>query len=577
MKIKYLLPVVAATLVLFGCSSATSINDKTNIGPEDNVSDSGISNDNVSNTNSSNEESSQDELPTEALSDDELNEFTDLFNTFKYNGFLSEGFNNPEEINWNQVIKLGAEIFSKDCNENEMDYYLKSTSRSHLQESETLYSIKKSELEDYIKRHAGKDYIPDNKDIDWVYNKETDSFYKALFDFDFRYCHYDCISGEKKGDKYTLRLKYNPEKSVDQYSDAYYGINADRIVTFSKAGDDLVFESNKIQWDDYCVPEQTFDVNLAQYDSPVHFVTYEEDPNQAEMVLEKDGKYISRFLPSFSNDEQRYNLKKVDAVGFFDFNADGMDDVAIVGDTDHGKHLFLEAASTGEYSFTSFADFGEEEAKAIGADLTINGMKAALLGDNKDGKYTGYKDAYAQIVKVFSYSNYNFRDDPNAFDLIYVDNDDIPELVVDNHGYWVSLYGFKDGHAYNIMDSWGYGAMGNYGYSYSPKNNVFYNWNTDYAGAIGYTTLFSINDEGKVVTTYWSMLINFNDIDGNEEPSEEELESADEYSGSIKYYSSDKDMSEEEIKKEMDKYESCHFEELIGTKDYNSIMEQLKN
>lgn len=34
------------------------------------------------------------------------------------------------------------------------------------------------------------------------------------------------------------------------------------------------------------------------------------------------------------------------------------------------------------------------------------------------------------------------------------------------------------------MEQWGYGVMGNTGYSYAPKKNYLYNLNNDYAGAV---------------------------------------------------------------------------------------------
>ena len=549
MRFNHLLSIIAVTIILSGCGSSVSMITENN------------NKDTASNAS------------TAELSVEELKEFTDLFNTIEYNGFLSYDFDAPENIDWNEILKLGAQIASKDCSPEEINSYLKSTDQSDFSEYATLYAIKKYDLADFIKRHTGNDYIPDNKDIDWVYNKDTDSFYKSLYDSDFRYNGYDCISGEKIGDKYILRLKFSPEKSVKLNSDlsnAYYGEYADRIVKFSKEGDDLVFESNKIQWDDHCVPEQTFDVNLAQYDSPVHFVTYKENPQQTEMILVEGGKCISSIEPSISVRNGFENLENVDAVGFFDFNADGMDDAIIVGDTDHGKHLLLEAATTDNKCFEFFADYGEEEAKAIGGDLTIKGMQAALLGDNKDGKYDNYKDAYAQIVKTFYYADYQL-----TYDLIYVDDDDIPELVAGTE-CCVSLYSFKDGHACPLMNQWTYGAMGNICYEYSSKNNVIYNGNADDAGATYYNTYMAIDDERKLVISYWTKDLHF--IDENKSPSEEELASSSEYVTTTKYYSEiDKDISEDEIKKVIDKYASYQYEQLIGTQDYDSIMKQLAN
>ncbi|RKM55271.1 hypothetical protein D6853_11165 [Butyrivibrio sp. X503] len=576
MKTKCLLPILAAALIVSGCSSSVSSPDSqsTDSGSvaENEESQTGGGTQGEASDDDSDKKDAESSEPGEELSADELSEFTDLFNTMEYNGFLEDGFNSPEEIDWEKVLKLGAGISSENCSEEEINDYLKAANRSSLTEYEKLSVIKKSDLADFIKRHTGKDLMPDNDDIEWDYVEKNDSFYKTIWDSDARHKGYECISGEKTGDKYTLRLKVSLEKSVNIESTSYYGSDADRIVKFTKSGDDLAFESNEIQWDDYCVPEQTFDVDLPQYDSPVHFVTYYEDSGQAEMVMEKDGKLISSFRPSFLDDMGYINVTTIDAVGFFDVDADGMDDIAIIGSTNDVKHLFIELATTGEEDdFSYFADFGEKKVKEMGGDLTISGVKKALLGDNKDGKYESYKEAYAQIAKT-----YNYAYDDLSFDLIYVDGDDIPELVVGNTGYWVSLYCFKDGHTCCLMNQWGYGAMGNAGYLYAKKGNVIYNGNADYAGSLYYNTYMSIHDDGKLATDYWTLDLNFNDIDGNGVPSEEELASSDDYETKTEYHSEiDANMSETEIKKVIAKYDSLKFEEIVGSMDYDTIMAQL--
>ncbi len=577
MKTKCLLPILAAALIVSGCSSSVSSPDSqsTDSGSvaENEESQTGGGTQGEASDDDSDKKDAESSEPGEELSADELSEFTDLFNTMEYNGFLEDGFNSPEEIDWEKVIKLGAGISSEDCGEEEINDYLKATDRSPLTEYEKLSVIKKSDLADFIKRHTGKDLMPGNDDIDWEYIEKNDSFYKTIWDSDARHKGYECISGEKTGDKYTLRLKVSQEKSVNIESTSYYGSDADRIVKFTKSGDDLVFESNEIQWDDYCVPEQTFDVNLAQYDSPVHFVTYQEKPDQAEMIIEKDGKFIDNFVPSFSDELQDIqHIKTIEAVGFFDIDANGMDDIAFVGDSGHGKCLSLILATTdSEEPFAYFVDIREKQAAEMGTDLTINGIKSVILGDNKDGKYDNYKEAYAQIANIYKYNGSDMD-----FDLIYVDDDDIPELVLGPSGYWVTLYTFKNGHTHLVMDRWAYGAMGNVGYSYAEKENVVYNGNADHAGAIYYNTYMSINDDGELKTTVWSVDNNFNDINGDGVPSEEELASSDDYEGTSEYHNNvDKNMSEDEIKKMIEKYDSLSYKEIRGTLDYDSFMEKL--
>ena len=55
-----------------------------------------------------------------ALSDDELQEFTELFDTLEYNGFLSDSFRDPTDINWDAVLRNGAGISLQDVIEEEV-------------------------------------------------------------------------------------------------------------------------------------------------------------------------------------------------------------------------------------------------------------------------------------------------------------------------------------------------------------------------------------------------------------------------------------------------------------------------
>ena len=105
----------------------------------------------------------------------------------------------------------------------------------------------------------------------------------------------------------------------------------------------------------------------------------------------------------------------------------------------------------------------------------------------------GCLEAYIDLVDSLA-----AEDDSLMFDLIYVNNDDIPELVAGNNGYWVNMYSYVGGEVKTYMDSWPYGAMGNAGYYYCPSANVIYNANADYAGAIRYETYMSMDDNGEI-------------------------------------------------------------------------------
>jgi hypothetical protein len=264
-------------------------------------------------------------------------------------------------------------------------------------------------------------------------------------------------------------------------------------------------------------------------------------------------------------------LKKLSSVCFFDFNADGMKDIALIGEADDGRHIILQEAVTNGYAFDYFADLDEAKTAALGADFTPDSIQAALLGNHPESSYGSWQEVYAQIAKV-----YHMTSDGYLYDLIYADDDVIPELVIDYSGYRVSLFTYENGYAHTLMNNWPYGAGGNSGYSYVPRTGIYYNGNADYAGAIYYEFYMSARAGGEIDTDYWVKNINFNDLNGDGEPSEEELAASREYTGSSEYHNeTDRQMTEEEIKAVVELYNSYDMVSIFGVMDYASLLAQL--
>lgn len=508
----------------------------------------------------------EEQEPPVALTEAELHEFTELFNSDEYNGFLKEPYNSPEEINWDSVLEFGAGLSAQSITEDEINDYLESIGEKELYGD--LFVIRKSDLSDYIISHTGLNNVEEDI-LSWDYVQKHDSYYKEHWAAHQN--QYTCVSGEKAGNHYELRFRVNSEELPGSNAGKNYGKWADRIIKVSKAVNTIVMESNAIQWDDYCDEEQTFDVELSQYDEPVHFVTYTANPNEADITIVKDGKFLADLYTSIYSEDGNNYLKKIIAVGFFDFNSDGMDDIAVIGDSDFGEHILLYESVPGDYPFETFADLNKEKVLEIGSDFTIAGIKKALQGDNQEGHFRSYQELYTHLAKIYS-----VQDDKNLYDLIYADDDDIPEFVVGYPGYWVSLIAYEDGKAHYLMNRWPYGAGGNSGYSYAPRKGVYYNGNADFAGALYYNTYMSKRDVGELGTDYWVLDINFNDLDGDGVPSDDELQNSGEYVGSSEYHNeTDKDMTEDEIKTVISLYESYDMKQITGRMDYSTFLDKL--
>ncbi len=440
------------------------------------------------------EEEKEETLP---LSEEELQEFTQLFSTPEYNGFLIDPFNDPVDINRDTV---------------------------------------------------------------------QDSYYKELWTPQEK--NFTCISGEKTGDIYTLRF------SLD--SDVHFGADADRILTCRKDGDFFIMESNAIQWEDYCDETQTFDVQLSDDAPSVRFITYPSDQDYGvKMVLVDNGKLLDTLYSGMYKDQVTYNLKKVSAAGFFDFSADGIKDIVIIGKSDLGESILIYESSPADNNFRfcyNSLGISEKLEAALGKDFTVNKVKELLLGDNTESVYGSYKDAYAQVAKLS-----HLISEEVLYSLIDTDGDGIPELVADNPGYYTSLYTYEDGHARCLMNGWAYGAMGNTGYDYVPGKGIFYNHNNDYAGLVQYFNYMFKHEEGELKADYVVEHLMFEDKDGDGSPSEDEYTDSDEFKVYEERYYNETgiEMTEDELRAKVDLLKSYEYESLGGDMDYAALLEAL--
>lgn len=105
-------------------------------------------------------------------------------------------------------------------------------------------------------------------------------------------------------------------------------------------------------------------------------------------------------------------------------------------------------------------------------------------------------------------------------DLIDLDGDETPELVIGAEGDWVSVYTCDGTALYTLMDCWSYGAGGNHGYDYLPGENRIRNYNTDFAGLVLYEWYGTESESHEIVPYYDGTLQirRFRDLNGNGVP-----------------------------------------------------------
>lgn len=165
---------------------------------------------------------------------------------------------------------------------------------------------------------------------------------------------------------------------------------------------------------------------------------------------------------------------------------------------------------------------------------------------NKESKE--WVKVYEKKIKKLNRENESYK-----YLLIYVNKDDIPELVVDNKkSSEMSMYTYGNGKMHLLMDHWLYGYGGAIEYEYLPKKNVIYFGSSSHGGLEQYDTYMMIK-KNKLVEKY-------------------SLSS--EYDGKkTNYYYEDKKISEK-------KYESYQikgkYKAIHGKYSYKQIMKKLK-
>ena len=89
------------------------------------------------------------------------------------------------------------------------------------------------------------------------------------------------------------------------------------------------------------------------------------------------------------------------------------------------------------------------------------------------------------------------------YDLVYVTDDDIPELLVDCSSYWISLYTYVDNKVYPIMEYESYGAWGRM-YECRDREGIIHSscYSLEGDTEITYDELYKINENYKLKALY---------------------------------------------------------------------------
>lgn len=291
-----------------------------------------------------------------------------------------------------------------------------------------------------------------------------------------------------------------------------------------------------------CISEQTFAVSLSEYDGEVWFVPFASSAQhpQLRMQIMQGGEVLTEIAPYVPERLSGETFSSLDAVSFYDINFDGHTDIVLIetyGSTSFAAVYYGFAEDDGYGAVFSLREELSDNISAQAAEVSVSGIRSFLTKGKKNGEFSDYREAYEAVSTLCSLEGME------EYDLIYFDDDETPELAAENPGYDVSLYTYEDGTVYMLMDRWAYGAMGNAGYEYCPGKNSLRNYNSDYAGAIMYTTYMEADGQHSMDTVTEIKTYNFDDVNGNGVPDPEEEGSMGTYSVS---YIGGREISEEE-------------------------------
>lgn len=322
---------------------------------------------------------------------------------------------------------------------------------------------------------------------------------------------------------------------------------------------------------DGSIAEQTFEVELSEYEGMVTFVPYaptRENP-ELKMEIRQNDKVLTTITGWVPEELEKETFNSLDAVSFYDVNYDTYTDIVLV--TTYGNTTFLAIYSgfdkdVWEYEQHFLVQMGLSEQLSAKLDtVSISELRNFLAEGRKNGEFTSYQEAYRAVAKLWE------NDDAEGvtYQLIYFDEDDIPELAAGVNGYFVSLYTYHEGTIYTLMDHWGYGAMGNAGYEYAPRQNRLRNYNSDMAGAILYTTYMEIGENYSLDTVAQITSYQFDDVNKNGMVDEEEKDSLGNYSVS---YLDGKEIPAQESAK----YDMAEFEYITGEMTLEELNDALE-
>lgn len=189
-------------------------------------------------------------------------------------------------------------------------------------------------------------------------------------------------------------------------------------------------------------------------------------------------------------------------------------DIFLVDEIRAGYEIKRGSTIVTEFGFRSIDELcevlmKENSSRFINIGVKENRIESDVLDNTLDEsdatlqlEHPDMESAYEHIINFIEET-----EKANAgeikYDLVYVTDDDIPELLVDCSGYWLSLYTYVDNKVYPIMEHESYGAWGRM-YECRDREGIIHSscYSLEGDTEITYDELYKINENYELEALY---------------------------------------------------------------------------
>lgn len=420
--------------------------------------------------------------------------------------FIGQTYDSPLDIDWNIVMSKGAGQGNEVTGE-EAEAYCELLGLSY-RESSIYKKISIEELSAFAEEKTAVSYAEAKYPLSKGYLEEQDAYFFLCDDSqeDLSYIYGSGSTSEpehrwvcdeiiQNGNQYIVKVGSVYSSESDHSGHAF---RHEVVLENNEEKDSFYYVSNHgiVEDDANYVKE----IVLNGFENAVTFVAYPKEYDECTILFMQNGEIVSSSFAFWEWNDRGYPAVNIIDVGILDYNLDGLDDMIIIGEADGQRYAEVKEGEISSYDsryILGTDSFLSERVNEELEELTVDSITELLMNGHTGLAFNSWQDAYSYLLRLYPHEDY-------YYDLIYVDKDSIPELVMDDYGYYISLYTYtEEGRVVRVMDQWPYGAWGNIGYQYLPHGNRIYNRDSDQGGAIVWHSFMTMDENYQIVDDYY--------------------------------------------------------------------------